>query len=116
VPVGNDVALGIDNDAGTKRALADSAGFGASLTALPPKNLSKKSWNWLSSSPPLPGRIGMHGAPMMRILDGRLGVDVDHGRLQLLGNLGEGIRQLLRSGNGQGSRIRRLLPSLPFTP
>jgi len=42
------------------------------------------------------------------------GVDVDHGRLQLLGNLGEGIRQLLRSGNGQGSRIRRLLPLFAF--
>ena len=50
----------------------------------------------------------------VRILDGRLGIDVDHARLQLLGNLREGGRELLRSGNGQRSRIRRLLPLLAF--
>src|SRR5690242_9120990 len=48
--------------------------------------------------------------------DGGLGIDVDHTRFQLGGNLGKLIRQLLRRGNGQRRSIRsrdffRLLPA-----
>jgi hypothetical protein len=56
----------------------------------------------------------MRITPAVRVLNGRLGIDVDHARLELLGNLGEGVRELLRSGNGQRGRIRRLLSLLAF--
>ena len=52
--------------------------------------------------------------PAVRVLNSRLGIDVHHARLQLLGNLGEGGGELLRSGNGQRGRIRRLLSLLAF--
>src|SRR5579863_5060961 len=53
--------------------------------------------------------VGVAASATVRILDRRFGVDVDHRRFQLLGNLRELARKLLRRGNAQGGRIRALL-------
>src|ERR1041385_1009680 len=54
-------------------------------------------------------------ATAARRFDGGFGIDVDHARFKLGGNLGELIRQLLGSGNAQrrGIRCRYLLRLLP---
>src|ERR1022692_1226176 len=117
VTVGDDVALGIHNDAGTKRPLADGARVRASLTALTTEELVKEILKLvvvLAALILVRVRTDVRIAPFMRALNRRLGIDIYYARLQLLGNLGEGIRELLRSGYGQGSRIRRLLSFLAF--
>src|SRR3984893_11993204 len=116
MPVGNDVTLGIYDHAGTERALADGTRFWAALAALSAEELVKEILEgsvFLSVALFLV-RIGTDGAPPVRVLNGRLGIDVYDARLKLLGNLGEGVRELLRSGNRERSRIRRLLSLFPF--
>src|SRR6202521_91675 len=116
VPVGDDVTLGIDNHAGTKRALADGARFRAALAARASEELVKKilERSVFIAVALILVRIGTNRAPTVRVLDGRLGIDIYHARRKLLGNLGERIRELLWSGNRERSRIRRLLSLFAF--
>ena len=113
VAIGDDVTLRIDNHAGTERALADVA----RVAALSGKDFVKEILEGIVLIT-LPlilvlVRIGTQGAPpMVGVLDSGLGIDVHNARLQLFGNLGEGVGQLLRSGNRQRGRIRRLLSLL----
>src|ERR1019366_9341221 len=75
VPVGDDVALGIHNHAGTERALADGARFPA-LTTLAAEELVKEILErgvFIAVALILLVLIGTHGAPAVRVLDGRLG-------------------------------------------
>src|ERR1700674_5445964 len=116
VPVGDDVTLGIHNHAGTKRALADGARFRAALASRASEELIKKilERSVFIAVALILVRIGTNRAPTVRVLDGRLGIDVYHARRKLLGNLGERIRELLWSGNRERSRIRRLLSLFAF--
>src|SRR5208282_2188050 len=117
VAVGDDVTFGIHNHAGAERMLADGAHVTA-LAALAAEELVKEILEggvfiaaalilvWVGVD------VGI--APPMRVLNRRLGIDVDYARLELLGNLGKGVRELLRSGNGQRRRDGRLLALLAF--
>src|SRR5208337_4592852 len=113
VAVGDDVALGIHDHARTEGALADVT----RVRALAAKELVKEILErgvfiavtlilvWI--------RVGTDAGPAaVRILYGGLGIDVDHARLKLLGNLGKGSRELLGSGNGQRGCVRCLLALL----
>src|ERR1700686_1658952 len=99
-----------------KRARADGACFWAPLTTLASEELIKEilERSVFIAVALILIRIGTDGAPPVRVLDGRLGIDVHHARLKLLGNLGESVRELLRSGNRKRSRIRRLLSLFAF--
>src|SRR5438477_178571 len=57
-------------------------------------------------------RILRYPATTVRTLDGRFRIDVDHTRFQLLRDLRKRVRHLMRRGDGQRSRIARLLPLL----
>src|ERR1700738_3364848 len=82
VPVGYDVALGIDDHAGTERALADGARFWAALAALASEELVKEilEGRVFIAVALFLVRIGSDGAPPVRVLNGRLGIDVYHAR------------------------------------
>src|ERR1700675_4165638 len=116
VPVGDDVALGIHNNARTERALADGACFWATLTTLASEELNKEilERSVFIAVALILIRIGTDGAPPVRVLDSRFRINVHHARLKLLGNLGERVRELLRSGNRERSRIRRFLSLFAF--
>src|SRR5271155_556933 len=53
--------------------------------------------------------VGIASAAPVGVFDRGFGIDVDYCRFQLLGNLRELTRELLRRGNTQGRCIRALL-------
>jgi hypothetical protein len=118
VIVGHDVAAGVDDDAGAERALAHIRRL-AALTGLSAEEAVKEILELVVSAALLlvivliVGRVGLGRAahPAVRVLDDRLGVDVDHRGLYLLGDLAEGVGELARLGQGDllgVARVERL--------
>ncbi len=102
VAVGDNVALGIDDDARSQRMLANGT---AALLAAEEFVEEVVEGILVIGLVGIPTRV-----PAMRILlDGRFGIDVDHARLQLLGDLRELARELLRRRDTQRGGVRALL-------
>src|ERR1022692_3006125 len=105
VIVGHDVALGVDDDAGTQGALAQIVGPKAlvrtSLAALATKKaveeVLERTVFVAATRSFLAG--GHAAAATVRVLDRRFGADVDHRRLHLASDLGKLVRKLPRRGN-----------------
>src|SRR5215469_5479462 len=111
VAVGHDVSLGIDDYARAKRALAQRP----LLSTLSTEEAVKKVVKW-TSAPAAFVVIAARGAPAMRVLYGRFGIDVDHARFELLGDLGKLARKRLGRRNAQRGGVcgRRFLALLSF--
>ena len=118
--VGNDVALGIDDDAGTQGTFAKVVGtltlVRTALATLPTLSAKKAVEEILeravfvttARSLSLSIVAGGHAmTPAVRVLDRRFGADVDHRWLHLASDLGKLVRQLHRRGNLQRSRVGR---------
>ena len=109
VPISQNEALRVDNDAGTQRALSQRASSAlSSLTARATKETIKKVVERIFVFP-----AGITTASALR-LDRRLSVDVDDAGLQLLRDLGELTGKLLRRGNAESGGVGNLLGFLPF--
>ena len=109
VPISQNEALRVDNDAGTQRALSQRASSAlSSLTARATKETIKKVVERIFVFP-----AGIATASPLS-LDRRLSVDVHDAGLQLLRNLGELTGKLLRRGNAESGSIRSSLRFLPF--
>ena len=94
VAVGDDVSLGIDQNAGAQRALLYVASARSTLTAGAAEEAVKEIVEWAAPTSTAVGIVVFiartrtrASALPMRVLDGRFGVDVDDGRFQRLGNL-----------------------------
>src|SRR5215469_14896723 len=111
VAVGDDVSFGIDDYARAQRALAQRP----LLSTLSAEEAVKKVVKW-TSAPAAFVVIAARGAPAMRVLDGRFGIDVDHARFELLGDQGKLARKRLGRRNAQrgGARGCRFLALLSF--
>src|SRR5882672_2374751 len=109
VAVGENVALRVNNYAGTQRTLADGPGIGATLTTLATEEAVKEVVKGAAVGVGVVVIVAGGAAQVaVRILDGALGVDVHDRGLELLGNLGKSIRELLRGGNGERGGIAGL--------
>src|ERR1700674_4202442 len=106
MPVGYDVALRIHDDAGTERTLADSSAVSTLASEKAVKEVVKLI--------PIIAVGRVTAPPRAHILDGRLSIDVDDARLQLLGNLRELAGELGGRWYRQRSRIRGFLAFLPL--
>src|SRR5579863_5219265 len=95
VAIGNNVSLGIHDDAGAERALTQGAGSRTALPALAAEEAVKEIVERV-----LVLIVGI-STPAVWVLDGGFSINVDDGGFELLGNLGELIGKLLRRGNGQ---------------
>ncbi len=112
VAVGEDVAFGIDKDAGAQRTLPDRPRIGATLTALAALATEEAVEEVVEGAAIGVGVVvvisGGASQVAVRILHRALGINVDDGRLKLLGNLRKGIGELLRGGNAERGRVARL--------
>src|SRR5258706_244340 len=109
VAVGKDRALGIDDDAGAEGTVADGTGIGDGLPPLATEEAVKKVVEGAAVRVCVVVIIARRAAQVaVRILDRGFGVDVDHGGLQLLGDLGKGVGKLLGGGNGERGGVARL--------
>jgi hypothetical protein len=108
MPVGHNVAFGIDNDSGAQRMLVNRT------TAL---LSAKKLVEEIVKGILIVGLIGIPPAvlPVMRVLDRRFRIDVDHGRFQLLGNLRNWLESCCGDGIVRGVASDPFF-SCPFTP
>src|SRR5882672_1147319 len=105
VAVGENVALRVNNYAGTQRTLADGTRIGATLTTLAAEEVVKGAAVGVGVVVIVAG-----GAAQVAvwILNRRFGVDVHNRGLELLGNLRKSVRELLRGGNAERGGIARL--------
>src|SRR3979490_2520810 len=95
VAVGEDVAFGIDKDAGAQRTLSDGSGIGATLTALAALATEEAVEEVIERAAVGVGVVVVTiaaiagSAPQVAvgILHCALGIDVNDGRFKLLGNL-----------------------------
>src|SRR5581483_3010503 len=114
VAVGNDVALGIHQDARTQRALAARTGSATTRTALPAKEAIEEVVKRTASSTLIVISGASRQPAPVRVLDGGLGVDVHHARLELFGDLRKLVGKLLRRGYGQRRCVGTLFVFLAF--
>ena len=122
VTVGKDEAFGIHHHSRSQRAFANGAAIrptrsaGPTLSAragLASRTAEEAVEEVLHAAAVLFVSAALPAPAPVHVLHGRFGVDVDHAGLELLRDLGKGVRHLLRRGHGQGRRIA-LLPLFAF--
>src|SRR5512142_24225 len=114
VPIGQDVAFGIDDNTGAERALADALVTTVATRttrALPAKEPVEEILERIVLVV-IAGR-GTHAPATVRILNRGFSIDVYDRRFNLLGHLREGIGQLLWLRYGERGGVRGV--HLPLT-
>ena len=107
VAVGNDVALGVNHNSGTQRALTNRTATRTTTTGAaeePVKEIIERILVVRTVRRP----TGSSTATPLRSFDSGFGIDVHHAGLKLFGNIRKLIGELLRGWHRQGSGVRRL--------